>query len=698
VNHSWYINPGIWAYGAAAVGFIWLAVRLLAHWHPGGKPALLLAMALASSAAAVASAAFAVEPTVGLGWLAAFLDFSRTGLTIGFLLAFLGARRDGVAAKAGRDLAPLLGLAVVLLLAWLLVGVKPPGVLDPNPFTRQIGFGSALGVAAFGLMLVEQCYRRTPGPSRWHIRPLVLGLGGLFAFDVVLYADALLFRVMDFDLWVARGFAQALTVPLVLATLKRRGDWSFDLAVSRGVVAGSSALALTGGYLLVVAGAGFLLREFGGSWGRALQSVLVFAAVLLMAVIGLSATFRAKVRVLVSKHFFAYRYDYREEWLRLTNTLVAESAARPWTACIQALGNLVESPGGALWFRVGEGAYRQVERLGFPACSDALPANDVLLAFLAKTGWVLDVRDVLQRPSEYDGLSLPAEIVNAREAWLIVPLMTAQDLVGFVVLSTPRVDVELDWEVRDLLKTAGRQAAGYVAYTQATEALLEAQKFDAFHRMSTFVVHDLKNLIAQLQLLLSNAERHRDNPDFQRDMMGTIEHVVGRMHQLTLQLRPEASGRDSAQPVDVGMIVKRVQTLRLGGRSGLTVEVPEGAYAWAHEDLLERVIAHLVQNGFDACEGDQEVRVRVERDGADVLIEVSDRGKGMSVEFIRDRLFRPFQTTKETGMGIGAFECRQYIQQIGGRIDVESAVGDGTVVRVHLRGVAPGRTALEAAA
>ncbi len=263
-----------------------------------------------------------------------------------------------------------------------------------------------------------------------------------------------------------------------------------------------------------------------------------------------------------------------------------------------------------------------------------------MLAFLAKTGWVLDIRDVLQRPAEYDGLSLPADIANARDAWLIVPLMTAQDLVGFVVLTTPRVNVELDWEVLDLLKTAGRQAAGYVAYTQATEALLEAQKFDAFHRMSTFVVHDLKNLIAQLQLLLSNAERHRDNPDFQRDMMKTIEHVVGRMHQLTLQLRPEASGRDSAQPVDVGMIVKRVQSLRLGGRSGLTVEVPEGAYAWAHEDLLERVIAHLVQNGFDASEGEQEVRVRVEREGDEVLVEVADRGKGMTPEFMRERLFR----------------------------------------------------------
>ncbi len=193
-------------------------------------------------------------------------------------------------------------------------------------------------------------------------------------------------------------------------------------------------------------------------------------------------------------------------------------------------------------------------------------------------------------------------MANAREAWLIVPLLTADELVGFVVLTTPRVKIDLDWEVLDLLKTAGRQAASYLAYAQATEALLEARKFDAFHRMSTFVVHDLKNLIAQLQLLLSNVERHRDNPDFQRDMLRTIEHVVGRMHQLTLQLRPEASARERPQPVDVGAVARRVQSLRAAGRAGLTVEADEGILAWAHEDLLERVIAHLVQNAFDASE------------------------------------------------------------------------------------------------
>ena len=293
----------------------------------------------------------------------------------------------------------------------------------------------------------------------------------------------------------------------------------------------------------------------------------------------------------------------------------------------------------------------------------------------------------MSNAARYGGLELPGEISAMRDAWLIVPLQSDRNLTGFAVLADPRIAIELDWEVRDLLKTAGRQAGSYLAYAQATEALLEAQKFDAFHRMSTFVVHDLKNLIAQLQLLLSNVERHRDNPEFQRDMLKTIEHVVGRMHGLTLQLRPEASARDRARPVDVGSAARNVAQLRSEWSSGLTVEAEDGALAWAHEDLLERVIAHLVQNAFEASVERTDVGLRVKRAGEQVLIEVSDRGRGMTPEFVRERLFKPFQTTKETGMGIGAFECQQYVQQVGGSIEVESSPEGGTRVRVRLRSV-----------
>jgi putative PEP-CTERM system histidine kinase len=700
LNSAWYAVPGLWGYGAAALAFAGLAARLLVHWQPGGKPAMLLGMAIATAVAAGVAAAFSFRPTEGLGWATTGLELLRVTAMLGFLLAFLGVRNGATGGRrGGTGWAPLAMLGLVLVLAQLLFAVRQAGAFGLDPVGQRVAFGSALAVGVFGLLLVEQCYRRTPAGSRWHVRPLLLGLAGVFAFDVVLYSDALLFRALDFDLWAARGFAQALTVPLILTTLQRGRDWSFELTISRGVIAGSTALLLSGGYLLLVASAGFLIRQFGGSWGRALESVLLFGAVLLLAAVVSSRTFRAKVRVLVAKHFFTYRYDYRQEWLRLTSTLASGAAASPWLACIHALGELVESPGGALWFRTNEGDYRQVEQWNLPINREPLGQSDALPSFLRKTGWVLDLEEVKKRSEAYDNLTLPAAVAEAPDAWIVVPLLTAHELVGFVVLTTPRVQIELDWEVLDLLKTAGRQTASYLAYAQATEALLEAQKFDAFHRMSTFVVHDLKNLIAQLQLLLSNAERHRDNPDFQRDMLKTIEHVVGRMHQLTLQLRPEATATDRIEPVDVAATARRVQAHRMDGRSGLSVEAGEGVLAWAHEDLLERVIAHLVQNAFDASEGDQaSVKVRVEHDGDTVLIEVSDRGKGMTAEFIRDRLFRPFQTTKETGMGIGVFECHQYVHQVGGSIAFESTPGEGTRVRVRLRAVGPTRSEVGVAA
>jgi putative PEP-CTERM system histidine kinase len=244
--------------------------------------------------------------------------------------------------------------------------------------------------------------------------------------------------------------------------------------------------------------------------------------------------------------------------------------------------------------------------------------------------------------------------------------------------------MEVNWEVRDLLKTAGNQAASYLAMQRATEALLEARKFDAFNRMSAFVVHDLKNLVAQLQLLLRNAQKHHANPDFQRDMLATVEHVVSRMTQLLQQLRSGETPVENPRPVDLSTLVRRVQAVRASGHNGLKIEATPEVMTNGHEDRLERVIGHLVQNGFDAAGEDARVTVRVFREADKAVVEVADNGVGMTPEFVRDQLFKPFQSSKASGMGIGAYESQQYVASLGGRMDVQSVPGEGTRVRVVL--------------
>ena len=292
----------------------------------------------------------------------------------------------------------------------------------------------------------------------------------------------------------------------------------------------STALMVIGIYLLFMAAAGYYVRFFGGSWGRPLQVALVFAALLALGAMAISASIRAKLRVIVSKHFFSYRYDYRDEWLRFTHALSARGGQTELRQdVIKGLADMLESPAGSLWLLDGAGRhFVQAARWNMPADAAAEPCGSAFAQFLMDTGWVVNLEEYRSSPDRYRGLRIPFWLTEVPNAWLIIPLANGGELIGFVILATARTRVDVNWEVNDLLKTAARQAATFLGQMQATEALLEARKFDAFNRMSAFVVHDLKNIVAQLSLMLKNAERHRENPEFQKDMLITVEHSVER--------------------------------------------------------------------------------------------------------------------------------------------------------------------------
>ena len=284
----------------------------------------------------------------------------------------------------------------------------------------------------------------------------------------------------------------------------------------------------------------------------------------------------------------------------------------------------------------------------------------------------------------YAELEMPEWVYRIPNAWLVVPLIVNQEMTGFVILASARTPSNVSWEVNDVLRTAGCQAAGFLARMQATEALLEARKFDAFNRMSAFVVHDLKNIVTQLSLMLRNAERHRDNPEFQQDMLMTVEHSVERMRQLMMQLREGATPPGTACGVQLSDVINRVRQSKM--KQGRTVEMTISEYlaTRGHAERLERVIGHLVQNALDATDEDGRVWVLLKRHGDRVMVEVGDTGLGMTEEFIRDRLFKPFQSTKQAGMGIGAYESAQYIREIGGELQVASQENGGTRVTMIL--------------
>jgi putative PEP-CTERM system histidine kinase len=537
--------------------------------------------------------------------------------------------------------------------------------------------------AVLGLLLVEQLYRNTRVEQRWGIKFACLGIGGLFAYDFYLYSDAMLFRHVSPEIWAARGVVNALTVPLIAISALRNPGWSLGITVSRRIFFHSAALIGAAIYLLLMAFAGYILRIFGGSGGAVMQVAFLSGTGILLVGILFSGGVRSSLRVFISKHFYTYNYDYREEWLGFTRSL-SEDGPGLGERVVQALAKLVESPGGAAFIVREPGHCETVARWNMSINSEQGPENILLCEYLEKKQWVIDLHEYSVNPGRYGHVPIPAWLRNFPRAWLVIPLALHGQLLGFVVLAQSRSTLNLNWEVTDLLKIAGSQAASNLAQQQSANDLMVARQFESFNRMSTFVVHDLKNLVSQLSLLMSNAERHKGNPEFQKDMIETVDFSVQKMKLLLQKLqRSESAG--TRVPLLIDDLLRQAVESKFGVEPKPVLSIIDaGLVVVADRDRLERVIGHLIQNAIEASPRAGRVTVSVAMDDEHVVVTIADSGRGMSEEFIRERLFKPFESTKSAGMGIGVFESREYIRELGGQLTVVSRESIGTIFRVML--------------
>ena len=673
----------------AALAYGWLAVHFSLSLIKGrvqAQPTSFAYLAALVSTALWAILAWLGADGSGAGVIdtlwAPLANHLRYALLFTFLLGLLRPSLNAPGKTEFRAFA-VLAIASVGISCCMVVG-SFAGVSGFDLFSRPVAM-AALFEAVMGLLLVEQLLRNLPPDSRWNAKPVCLGLGAVFVFDLFLFSQAALFRNFDGDAMSIRAAVHSVAVPLLFMAARRQSDWLGKLHVSRAAVFQSATLFLVGAYLLLVSGVGYYVRYSGGDWGRALQLVLMSLALLALAVVVLSGSVRARLRVYISKNFFSYRYDYREEWLRFTAVLSSGGAvpAEVGETVIRAMANLLECPSGALWLK-RDMELAQTARWNLPAATAREGSASTFSEFLQRSGWVIDLDAARKEARELVPAGIPAWLIEEQRYWLIVPLLAEKELIGFVLLGRPRVLMEINWEVRDLLKTAASQASSYLAQMRAAEALLEARKFDAFNKMSAFVVHDLKNIITQLSLMMKNAQRLRDNPEFQQDMLDTVENSLEKMRQLMLQLREGEKPHGVSSGVDLAVIAQRLAKAAGSKGRALELELQAGVSTRGHDERVERVIGHVVQNAFDATPADRRVSLRLDQSGSQARVQVTDQGCGMSEEFIQNQLFKPFQTTKANGMGIGAYESYQYLQELGGKITVESKLNEGTTVTILL--------------
>ncbi|PHV29281.1 PEP-CTERM system histidine kinase PrsK [Janthinobacterium sp. BJB426] len=661
------------SHGLASLAFFVLALLLISNWRARQNVRALLLACLATGGWATGTVVLVL-----LGQRAALagdaLELLRTLAWLVFLLLLIEPSRPRLRLL-------LAGIILTALAPWLF-SMASSWLALPLP-ARIIASVCRLLLAVLGMLLVEQWYRNTPPLKRWGIKFACLGVGGLFAYDFYLYSDALLFRAVNDDIWAARGIVDALCAPLLAISAARNPGWALGLSVSRQMLYRSAALLGSAIYLLAMAASAYYLRYFGGTWGSLMQMAYLGGAALLLAGVLFSGSLRAKLKVTINKHFYNAIFDYREEWLRFTRAL-SEDGPALGERTIQAMAQLVESRAGALWILREQGQFAPAASWNWPPGTWSEPAAGPLCQFLEARLWVIDVPDCVQNPGQYGGLLLPPALLALPDVWLLVPLMLHGQLFAFVALARPRTRISLNWEIRDVLKIAGSQAASYLAHRESLDTLTVARQFDSFNRMSTFIVHDLKNLVFQLSLLLSNAKKHRANPAFQEDMLGTLEHSVQKMKTL-LQKLARGEAPEASAPLLLDGLLRQAVAAKASLAPAPRLEIVDGELTvLANRARLERVLGHLIQNAIEATASDGKVAVRLRRVQHTAVVELDDTGQGMSEQFIRERLFTPFDTTKTAGMGIGVFESREYLREVGGSLEVRSEPQVGTTFRVIL--------------
>lgn len=599
-----------------------------------------------------------------------------------------------------RPLILALGFVELLQLAieWLLIARPFGDVLASLAFHTVTLF--RLLVATGGLVLVHNFYGGAEPQSRAALRWPALALAIQWGFDLNHYTVTYLLAGTLDELAALRGLS-ALALGALLCTGLRRGNEALRFRPSRAVMFQSASLLIIGGYLVFMVAISRWLGRAGPEISAELQLAFAGTAAAVIAIFASSQALRAWVRVTISKHLFQHRYDYRDEWLRFTRTI-----GRPGPAgrtlderVIRAVADMTGSPAGVLLTLNEQGDLALASRWQWPTAevpAIAMPAAAIRVFEADPSGGFIVDLDELRRPEAVPPRHwappeqvVPDWVLAEPRAWAMVPLHHFDRIVGMVVLARPALARRLDWEDFDLLRVAGQQLASYLAEQAGQEALAEAGRFDEFNRRIAFVMHDIKNLASQLGLLARNAEAHAENPAFRADMLVTLRNAADKLNALLARLsRYGTAPVERLAPVEARLVVGRVAArFKLSHQVELAETDP--CRLVASEELLEQVLVHLVQNAIDASPPAVPVCLRVTSTRDHGTIEVLDSGSGMSAEFIRTGLFKPFVSTKPGGFGIGAYEARELVRAMGGTLDVESREGAGSRFTIRLPHVQP---------
>ncbi|MEH6757680.1 MAG: XrtA/PEP-CTERM system histidine kinase PrsK [Parasphingorhabdus sp.] len=666
----------IFGHGLAAALFGALTIWQFQRQTDRNKAQLSLMMALALTSFWALS--IAVE-----GAFSPISNFAETLRNLGWLAFMFVLLRAGEGRDEPKAVNAIYFAVVVVLVAQVIVDGLIPVFAGSAQLAGVAAYTSLVLRMLFAvgaLVLVHNLYSISAPETRWGIRLPMASLAAIWTYDLNLFTITYLTQHFSPELAAMRGPAMVCIAPILALAAVRNTEWKLKL--SRSVTFRSLSLVAIGGYLLMMIIIATALQIIGGDYARLAQISFLFGTTIAALLLLPSGKFRAWFKVKLAKNFFQHRYDYRAEWIRFTDTIGrpgAESA--PFhERVVKAIADITESPAGILLMPDDASCLALQSRWNWPTIQVPPRACTTrTIPFFEETGHIIEFDDLRSdKVDQIDSGAVPEWMINDPQTWIAVPLVHFDRLAGIVLLARPRVNRTLDWEDLDMLRVVGRQVASYLAEARSQESLSEAQRFDEFNRRMAFIMHDIKNLVSQLSLLARNAKKHADNPEFQIDMISTLQDSAGKMNGLLERLSQHNKAKpEEPKPVKVAALLQSIIEKKRLLHAIESTKI-DNLTAMADPTRVDQILGHLIQNAIDASPEGQPILLNARRRDLSVAIEVLDRGKGMSSEFIRSQLFKPFASSKDGGFGIGAFEARSLAIAMNGRLEVESKEGVGS--------------------
>jgi putative PEP-CTERM system histidine kinase len=540
------------------------------------------------------------------------------------------------------------------------------------------------------LMKLENTFRSSSGLERWRIKYMLFGIGAILLFYVYILSRRLLYNTIELNnIYIMSAAILAASILIALSIIRNK-IVDGNLYISRKVIYSSFSLIAIGLYTIIIALSAQILKTFDIQKTLRLDILLIFFASLAMVILFYKESFRRKTKAFINRNFKKSKYVYHDEWMVFSTELSKKISKKE--VCESFLKTLTErmfvkhtsiwlTDDSREWLYIIES--RNIEK---PVVK--ISRNDKVIQYLYDKNQPVSKSDILSNKALLPLGQEVTMLLDETKAELLVPIIFARRWVGLLTLGKIQTGENYnEIEDYDLLKSAAAHAASAINNARFVEERMKANEMEAFHRLSSFIMHDLKNTTSMLSMVAENAQKHFHNPEFQKDAIQTISEAVAKMNKMIGNLS-HLPDRLELQKKDLdlnGLINDAVDKLSYNGFVEVKIERQLGQLPQMRGDAEEihKVVQNLLLNACEAMEGMGQIKMSTELNGDQVVFRISDTGPGMSPEFMENSLFQPFKSTKRKGLGIGLYQCKAIVEAHEGWIDVKSEPGTGTTFSVY---------------